>query len=222
MRRSDIDPKVFISHASEDKERFLRAFATKLRQEAGVDAWVDEWEIYPGDSLVQKIFEEGLKDAEAIIIVLSERSVDKPWVREELDASIIKKVEDLTTLIPVVIDDCEVPESLRSTVWQRIENLEEYGTEFDRIVAAIYGHRGDKLELGPPPEYSPDRCRYAPRSYLSGHPGAETLLPKGYRRLRLLHTDPRCVGASGRCRRALSGVQRQLGGASRTGLHQDG
>jgi hypothetical protein len=84
MRRSDIDPKVFIGHASEDKERFLRAFATKLRQEAGVDAWVDEWEIYPGDSLVQKISEEGLKDAEAVIIVLSEHSVDEPWVREEL------------------------------------------------------------------------------------------------------------------------------------------
>jgi hypothetical protein len=29
MRRSDINPKVFISHVSEDKERFLRAFATK-------------------------------------------------------------------------------------------------------------------------------------------------------------------------------------------------
>ena len=84
MKRSDIDPKVFIGHASEDKERLLRAFATKLRQEAGVDAWVDEWEIYPGDSLVQKISEEGLKDAEAVIIVLSEHSVDKPWVREEL------------------------------------------------------------------------------------------------------------------------------------------
>jgi hypothetical protein len=119
-----------------------------------VNVWVDEWEIYPGDSLVQIIFEEGLKDSEAVIIVLSEHSVDKPWVREELDASVIKKVEDLTTLIPVVIDDCEVPESLRSTVWQKIENLEEYGTEFDRKVAAIYGHRGDKLELGPPPEYS--------------------------------------------------------------------
>jgi TIR domain len=143
MRRRDINPKVFISHASEDRERFLRAFATKLRQEAGVDAWVDEWEIYPGDSLVRKIFEEGLMDAEAVIIVLSEHSVDKPWVRE-----------DLTTLIPVVIDDCEVPESLRSTVWQKIENLEEYGTEFDRIVAAIYGYRGDKLELGRPREYS--------------------------------------------------------------------
>jgi hypothetical protein len=39
-----------------------------------VDVSVDEWEIYPGDSLVQKIFEEGLKDSEAVIIVLSEHS----------------------------------------------------------------------------------------------------------------------------------------------------
>ena len=31
IRRSDINPKVFISHASEDKERFLRAFADDIR-----------------------------------------------------------------------------------------------------------------------------------------------------------------------------------------------
>jgi hypothetical protein len=221
MRRSDINLKIFISHASEDKEPFLRAFATKR----GVDAWVDEWEIYPGDSLVQKIFEEGLMDAEAVIIVLSEHSVDKPWVREELDASIIKKVEDLITLIPVVIDECEVPESLRSTVWQKIENLEEYGTEFDRIVAAIYGHRGDKLELGPPPEYSQTAVDTLP-----GLTSVDTLVLKlscqnaieGFDYFIQTHDVWEQVDAVGRCRRALSGVQRQLGGASRTGLHQDG
>jgi hypothetical protein len=27
-----------------------------------VDAWLYQWEIYPGDSLVEKIFEEKLKD----------------------------------------------------------------------------------------------------------------------------------------------------------------
>ncbi len=32
-------PKVFISHASEDKARFVTEFATKLR-ENGVDAWL--------------------------------------------------------------------------------------------------------------------------------------------------------------------------------------
>ncbi len=51
-------PKVFVSHASEDKERFVTEFSTKLR-ENGVDAWLDKWEMLPGDSLVDKIFEEG-------------------------------------------------------------------------------------------------------------------------------------------------------------------
>lgn len=79
-------PKVFLSHAGEDKERFVVEFAKRLR-EKGVDAWFDKWEILPGDSLVDKIFEEGLKDADAIIVVLSENSINKPWVREELNAS---------------------------------------------------------------------------------------------------------------------------------------
>ena len=57
-----MNPKVFVSHASEDKERFVLAFAAKLRAQ-GVDAWVDRWEMLPGDSLVDKLFEEGLRNA---------------------------------------------------------------------------------------------------------------------------------------------------------------
>lgn len=67
-------PKVFVSHASEDKSRFVVDFARSLR-ENGVDAWLDQWEMKPGDSLVDKIFEEGLKDARAVIVVLSKSSV---------------------------------------------------------------------------------------------------------------------------------------------------
>jgi hypothetical protein len=63
-------PKVFLSHASEDKGRFVLDFARQLR-ENGVDVWLDQWEMKPGDSLVDKIFDEGLKDASAVIIVLS-------------------------------------------------------------------------------------------------------------------------------------------------------
>jgi uncharacterized Zn-finger protein len=70
-------PRVFVSHASEDKDRFVRAFATRLR-EKGIEAWVDEWEIYPGDSLVRKIYEAGIGAAQAVLIVLSRNSVDKP------------------------------------------------------------------------------------------------------------------------------------------------
>jgi TIR domain len=114
-----MNPKVFVSHASEDKDRFVLGFARKLR-ESGIDAWLDKWEMLPGDSLVEKIFEEGLKEASAIIIVLSGNSVNKPWVKEELNASIMSKLNKGSKIIPVVLDDSDVPESLKSTLWEKI------------------------------------------------------------------------------------------------------
>ena len=146
-----VNPKVFISHATEDKERFVREFATKLRAR-GIDAWVDEWEIFPGDSLVQKIFNEGLKQASAVIVILSQTSVNKPWVREELDAAFVKRVNQGSKLIPVVIDNCEVPTVLHSTAWQKIADISSYEKEFDRIVTSILGGT-NKPPLGPLPKY---------------------------------------------------------------------
>jgi hypothetical protein len=148
-----LPPRVFVSHASEDKERFVNRFAERLR-ENGVDAWLDKWEMLPGDSLVDKIFEDGLKGAQAVIVVLSRASAEKPWVREELNAAFVKRVNTGSKLIPVVIDDCTVPEALQSTLWQRIENLESYQASFDRILAAIFG-TSDKPPVGTPPAYTP-------------------------------------------------------------------
>ena len=54
--------RVFVSHSSHDKERFVEPFARRLR-ERSIDAWLDKWEMLLGDSVVGKIFEEGLKDA---------------------------------------------------------------------------------------------------------------------------------------------------------------
>ncbi len=147
-----MNPKVFISHASEDKNRFVIDFATRLRAK-GVDAWVDRWEMLPGDSLVDKVFEEGIKNAQAVIVVLSNYSVTKKWVREELNAAFIKRINDASKLIPVVIDECEVPETLKSTVWERIRNLTSYDAEFERILMAIYG-KYEKPEVGKAPAFT--------------------------------------------------------------------
>ncbi len=144
--------RVFISHASEDKERFVLDFATKLRAK-GVDAWVDKWEMYPGDSLVNKIFEEGIKDAKAIIIILSKYSVDKPWVKEEINASFVKRVNQGSKLVPVIIDDCSIPVCLQSTVWVKIKDINNYDSDLERIVMSIYGQQ-DKPPIGNPPFYA--------------------------------------------------------------------
>lgn len=146
-----MNPKVFISHASEDKERFVLPFAERLRA-VGVDAWLDRWEMLPGDSLVDKIFEEGLRNASAVVVVLSANSVNKPWVREELNAAFVKRVNSGSKLIPVVLDACKVPEALTSTVWESIADLAVYEESFHRIVATITGAR-DKPPLGALPAY---------------------------------------------------------------------
>ena len=146
-----MNPKVFISHASEDKKRFVIDLSTKLR-ENGIDAWLDKWEMLSGDSLVDKIFEEGIKEADSFIIILSKYSIDKPWVKEELNASFIKRINKNSKIIPIVIDDCQVPECLQSTIWENINDFNDYEENFTRIINSIFGVT-DKPSLGKTPSY---------------------------------------------------------------------
>lgn len=145
-------PKVFVSHASEDKDRFVLPLATRLRSN-GIDAWIDKWEMLPGDSLVDKIFEIGLKEATAVLIVLSSNSVNKPWVREEINAAFVNRINAKCKLIPIVIDDCDVPACLQTTLWEKIVNLSSYDEEYRRIELAILG-KTEKPPIGVKPKYT--------------------------------------------------------------------
>ena len=62
-------PKVFISHSSADKDRFVLRFAARLR-EKGIDAWVDQSGKNPGDSLEEKCSTEGLKECGGVVALL--------------------------------------------------------------------------------------------------------------------------------------------------------
>ncbi len=144
-------PKVFISHASEDKE-FVLDFASRLRKR-GIDAWLDRWEILPGDSFVDKIFDEGLGHAKAVIVIISRHSATKPWVREELNVAVVRKINNVSKLIPVVIDDCSVPSCLQGTLWEKIGDLKNYEPNLDRIVLSIFGE-SDKPPVGREPPFA--------------------------------------------------------------------
>ena len=108
-------PTAFISHASADKERFVRPFAAVLRETHGVDAWVDEWEIRPGDRFAEKIH-AAIAKADAVVVVLSENSANSEWVKNEIDAAVVREVNKEVKLLPVVLDglpDQRVPPALR-------------------------------------------------------------------------------------------------------------
>ena len=102
--------------------------------------------------MLTRSFEEGIKEAKAVVVVLSKFSVEKPWVKEELNAAFVKRINSGSKLIPVVIDDCNVPEALKSTLWELITDLSAYDSSLDRIVASIFG-ANDKPPIGSSPEY---------------------------------------------------------------------
>lgn len=144
---------VFISHSSTDKSRFVEVLARKLRDN-GVKVWYDDWALLPGDSLVDKIFEEGLKGASHFVVVLSADSLKSSWVKEELNNALVRKIEENCKLIPIVLDGVEVPSAIRHTVWQRVDDPAEFDDEFDRILRAILDIRGGDAEAASPPPYA--------------------------------------------------------------------
>lgn len=147
-----VAPKVFISHSGSDKERFVIEFATKLR-EKGLNAWVDCWEILPGDSLVSKIFMEGLAPADVVVAVLSVNSISSKWVADELDAAHVKRIVEATRLIPVLLDDVVVPAHLRHLLWVSLSEEQSIDAVVQRIVDGVWG-RTKKPPLGEPPAYT--------------------------------------------------------------------
>lgn len=91
---------VFICHASEDKEDFVRPLAEKLRQQH-LDVWYDEFSLKIGDSLTQKI-DEGLSKSRYGIVVLSPNFFKKPWAKRELNGLTMREmVEKKDLILPI-------------------------------------------------------------------------------------------------------------------------
>jgi TIR domain len=92
----------FVSHASEDKERFVRPLTGWLTQLA-VDVWYDEYELKPGDSLRERI-EDGLLRSRFGIVILSKHFFSKPWPRREYNALVALETANRGRIIPVWLD----------------------------------------------------------------------------------------------------------------------
>lgn len=95
----DREYDVFISHASEDKESFVRPLATTLAR-LGLYVWYDEFELKVGDSLRRKI-DEGLSRSRFGIVILSKSFFSKEWPLKELDALVSREHEGAKVILPI-------------------------------------------------------------------------------------------------------------------------
>ena len=91
---------VFISHASEDKESFVRELADTLIEEYNIKVWYDEFSIKWGDSL-RKSIDKGLKSSKFGIVVISKSFIKKGWTNYELDGLFQKEMTYGKTILPI-------------------------------------------------------------------------------------------------------------------------
>jgi hypothetical protein len=90
---------VFISHASEDKEDFVRDLAHALGAQ-DLKVWYDEFTLSLGDSLRRSI-DNGLANSRFGIVVLSHNFFAKEWPQRELDGLVAKEVISGKLILPV-------------------------------------------------------------------------------------------------------------------------
>ena len=90
---------VFISHAGEDKEAFVRPLALALRAR-GLSVWFDEFTLTVGDSLRRSI-DRGLARSRFGVVVISPYFLDKEWPQRELDGLAAREVDGTKVILPV-------------------------------------------------------------------------------------------------------------------------
>lgn len=93
-------PDVFLSYSREDQDR-ARRFAEALQAD-GLTVWWDT-ELRSGEAYDQ-VTEQALRDARAVVVLWSTRSVGSRWVRAEATLA-----DRNRTLVPAMIEPCERP-----------------------------------------------------------------------------------------------------------------
>lgn len=139
-----MNDKVFISYAKEDY-----AFAEKLYiflAENNFNPWLDKKGILPGQNW-DYVIKKSLREANYIILLLSNISVQKRgYVQREFKLALEyfeEKLEDDIYLIPLKINDCEIPQRLSRFQWV------EYSIDecFDLVLQSLHLQRQKYAEL---------------------------------------------------------------------------
>lgn len=133
--QNDFNYDIFLSHSSKDKEK-VRAVAAFLETN-GLAVWFDEKCIGPGDDIFLAI-ENGLQTSRNLLLFISPDALKSDWVSLEKNTVIFRDPSNkLRKLIPVVIEDCELPDTLKR--YKYIKHSEESNQWLDDILSACSG-----------------------------------------------------------------------------------
>jgi len=77
--------RVFISHSAQDQGLVISL--ANLLSKFGVEAFVAEWYLTPGERLDKKVFEQ-IKKSDCIVALLTRNGMRSSWVQQEIGYSL--------------------------------------------------------------------------------------------------------------------------------------
>lgn len=126
--------KVFVSHSSKDKQFAIRLSVDLAN--AGHRPWLDEWQIRAGDSIPTQIG-LGIEECHFMLLLLSKSSTSSHWVEREWQAKHWKEVQDNKVMvIPVFVEDCDIPVLLRTKKYADFRS--NYAEGLEAVLAALH------------------------------------------------------------------------------------
>lgn len=120
---------VFISYSHADSD-FVDALAANLVSNKA-RVWIDKWELNVGDSILDKV-QEAIQDSSALLVVLSSASVSSSWCRKEINAGLMRELEEKKVFIlPILLEQCEIPLFLKEKMYA------DFTKNFDNGLASV-------------------------------------------------------------------------------------
>lgn len=133
---------VFISYAHIDAV-FVNMLAAHLVKN-NANVWVDTWELNVGDSIINKV-QEAIEGSDALLIVLSKSSVKSEWCKKELSAGLMRELDEKKVVVlPVLLEDCDIPMLLREKMYADFRNDFNFGLQktLDAIAKVTNANQG--------------------------------------------------------------------------------
>jgi hypothetical protein len=118
---------VFLCHSTSDKE-IVRELCKRLRAD-GVDPWLDEEKLVPGQIWADEIG-QAVRTSDVVIVCLSNHAVTKEgFVQKEIKYALDtadEKPDGTIFLIPLRLERCNVPLRLRQLQWVDYFDVQGY------------------------------------------------------------------------------------------------
>jgi hypothetical protein len=115
---------VFVSYSHSDKAE-VHSLVQQLHSE-GVRV-LGDWNFRPGDSLFSKI-SKSITRSGYFLIFLSKNSISSSWVAKELEIGINREFQEKRVyVLPILIDECEIPIFLQSKLYADLRTSPQEG-----------------------------------------------------------------------------------------------